>query len=98
MLALNSIDITILDPNYIFMELSDNDILESDKYGFKFNQQDYFITSTFVLFDTTRIKVSCMSCGSENNHILVRRDTDQVSILDSLYRPQTFMDYPWVLL
>jgi len=74
--VLRTIEKARLDPNYIFMELSDNDILQSEKYGHPFLLQHYGMISTFILFDTTRIKVFCISCGSRNNYIKIRRDTN----------------------
>jgi len=90
MVVLQAIERTFLDPDYIFIQLSDNDILQSNTDGFTFMLQIYSVTSTYVLFDTTQTNVFCMSCGS-NNYVSIRRDADQIT-LDSLFslRPPDF--------
>jgi len=88
MLVLRTIEKTHLDPNYIFLELSDNDILQSDKNGGVggFRLQNYSLTSTFILFDSARINIFSISCGSKNNYISIRRDADEISSLVYLFR------------
>jgi len=89
--VLETIERRHLDPNYIFMELSDHDIIPSEK-DFQFLLRLYTMTSTYILFDTARTKVFCMDCGSlsENNYISIRKDADHISLLDSLFRPPDF--------
>jgi len=91
MIVLRAIQKAHFDPNYIFMVLSDDDILQADKYRMPLRLGGYSMTSTYVLFDTDRISVFCISCGLQNNYISIARDANQLSI-ESLFiaRPPDF--------
>jgi len=78
---------TKLDPNYIFLEDASNEKL-------RFPLELFTLTSTFILFDKTRINIFCMSCGSKNNYISTRRDISQISLIDSLFRSPDFYGLP----